>query len=180
MVASRYPRQLNELRMAVRWIRRNSYRLGVDGGRIGALGSSAGGHLAALLATRTSGSLTAGDRVGAVATWSAPLDLVRPDHASLVPMIQTFLGCRSDVCLRRRAAASPPSHVTRDDPSMLIVNSDEELVALGHARHMAARLSMAGVTHKLWVLPGSRHATMYTATALGPSIEFLRRWLRRA
>jgi len=54
--------------------------------------------------------LTAGDRVGAVATWSAPLDLVRPDQASLVPMIQTFLGCRSDVCLRRRAAASPASH----------------------------------------------------------------------
>jgi hypothetical protein len=68
--------------------------------------------------------------------------------------------------------------VTRDDPPMLIVNSDEELVPLGHARHMAARLSMAGVTHRLWVLPGGRHATMYTATALGPSIDFLRRWLR--
>jgi acetyl esterase len=101
-----YPRQPNELRIAVRWIRRNSYRLGVDGGRIGALGS-AGGHLAALLATRTSGNLSAGDRVRAVATWSAPPDLVRPDHASLVPMIETFLGCRSDVCLRRRDRPLP-------------------------------------------------------------------------
>jgi hypothetical protein len=106
-----------------------------------------------------------------------PVDLVRPDHAPLAPAIEMFLGCPPETCPRRRAAASPTSHVTADDPPMLIVNSEQEFVPLEEARGMAARLSTARVRHRLWILPGTRHATVYTMTALGPSIDFLRRWL---
>jgi acetyl esterase/lipase len=162
----------------VRWIRRNADRLGVDRRRIGALGSSAGGHLVALLGVRTRGRLSAADRVRAVVTWSDPLDLVRPGESSLVPAIETFLGCPAEWCPHRGAAASPPTHVTSDDPPMLIINSETELVPLEHARGMAARLATAGVAHSLWFLPGTSHATGYTTTALGPSIDFLQRSLR--
>jgi hypothetical protein len=88
-----------------------------------------------------------------------------------------FLGCPPQICPRRRAAASPTSHVTADDPPMLIVNSAQELVPLEPPHGMAARLPTAGVTHRPWILPGTRHATVYTTAALGPSIDFLRRWL---
>jgi acetyl esterase len=173
-----FPKQLSELRRAVRWMRRNADRLGVDARRIGALGSSAGGHLVALLGVRSNGRLSAGDRVAAAVTWSAPLDLARPGEASLAPAIETFLGCSIEGCARRAAAASPAIHVTADDPAMLIVHSDEELVPLEHALGMAADLAKVGVRHRLMTFPGRRHAMAYAGAALGPSIDFLRRRLR--
>jgi acetyl esterase/lipase len=70
-----FPAQPRQLRQAVRWIRRSSDRFELDPRRIGAMGSSAGGHLVSLLGTDGRGSLRTGARVRAVATWSAPLDL---------------------------------------------------------------------------------------------------------
>ena len=48
--ASRFPACLHDCRAAVRWLRRRGPELGLDAARIGAVGSSSGGHLAALLA----------------------------------------------------------------------------------------------------------------------------------
>lgn len=46
-----YPRQLREMRAAVRFIRRNAWRFRADPARVGALGISAGAHLVALAGT---------------------------------------------------------------------------------------------------------------------------------
>jgi acetyl esterase len=173
-----FPRQSRELGAAVRWVRHNAAHFSVDPARIGALGSSAGAHLAALHALSGPGPLGTGARVRAVAAWSGPFDLTRLERPALFPAVETFLGCGMAVCGRRVAAASPIEHVSPGDPPMLIVSSDDELVPLGQARAMAARLASARVPHALWVLPGARHGTEYTATALRPSIAFLRRRLR--
>jgi acetyl esterase/lipase len=68
--------QVEDARAAVRWIRANAGAYGVDPARIGAFGSSAGGNLALLLGLLGEGPLDAGDRVAAVAEWSAPTDLL--------------------------------------------------------------------------------------------------------
>jgi len=173
-----FPRQLRELRAAVRWVRRNAARFGVDPARIGALGSSAGAHLVGLLGVHARGPLDAGARVAAVSTWSAPFDLTRTGDPGLASAVETFLGCAGP-CESRRAAASPTAHVSPDDPPMLLLSSEHELVPLAHSELMAARLAAAGVPHRLWVIPGSAHGTDYTAIALAPSIEFLGRRLGR-
>src|SRR5581483_12164402 len=46
-----FPDQLDDVQRAIRWIRANASRYGVDPNRIGAIGASAGGHLVALLGT---------------------------------------------------------------------------------------------------------------------------------
>lgn len=173
-----FRRQPAELSLAAGWIRRNAGRFGVDPTRLGALGSSAGGHLVALLAMANRGPLRAGARVRAAVTWSAPFDLVRPEQPGLAPAIDSFLGCALRPCALRRAVASPVNHATPDDPPLLIVNSARELVPIGQATEMAGRLRLAGVAHRLWILPGRRHARSYSTTALGPSIDFLRSRLR--
>ena len=47
----RFPQQLLDARQAVRFVRENCVKFGIDKNRIAAMGSSAGGHLAALLCT---------------------------------------------------------------------------------------------------------------------------------
>lgn len=47
---SRFPIQLLDARRAMRYVRANAEKYGIDPNKIGAMGSSAGGHLAALLA----------------------------------------------------------------------------------------------------------------------------------
>jgi acetyl esterase/lipase len=172
-----FPTQLRELRGALRWVRRHGPRYGADPRRLGALGSSAGGHLVALLGVTRTATSPAVPGLQAVVSWSAPFDLSSPDAPALAPAIASFLGCASDTC-PARAAASPLTHVTGDDPPMLIVASEGEFVPIEQARSMAARLREAGVTYRLSVLSGSAHGIDYADVALAPSVDFLRRRLR--
>ena len=172
-----YPAQLRQLRSAVRWARRTSRRFGLVRRRIGALGTSAGGHLVGLLATKGRGPLTKGPRVSAVATWSAPLDLAPLLETRMATSINTLLGCLSDPCPDRAVAASPITHVSADDSPLLLVNSRDELVPASQARRMADRLSAAGVLHRVQLLRGSAHAMGYADRAIERTIGFLRRRL---
>lgn len=53
VVPNRFPLQLLDARRAVRFVRANAEKFGVDKDKICAMGSSAGGHLTALLSTYT-------------------------------------------------------------------------------------------------------------------------------
>jgi acetyl esterase/lipase len=177
--AAGYPRQLDELHATVRWIRRAAGRLGVDRRRIGALGSSAGGHLASLLATTGDGPLHAGTRIAAAVAWSPPLDLpALAGHRLLGPAATLLLGCPPDACPGRWAAASPLAHATPDDPPLMLVNSRREMVPAAQSEAMADRLSAASVPHELRLLEGSRHGREFADHVLADSVAFLRRWLR--
>jgi acetyl esterase len=178
-LAAGHPRQLDELRATVRWLRRDARRLGIDRRAIGAIGSSAGGHLASLLATRGEGRLDRGARIAAAVAWSPPVDLpALADHRVLGPAATLLLGCPAAACADRWADASPLTHVTPDDPPLLLVNSRDELVPATQAEAMAARLAAAAVPHELWLLDGGAHGREYAGTALARSVAFLWRWLR--
>lgn len=174
-----YPRQPRELRAAIRFVRRNARRFRVDPRRVGALGFSAGAHLVALVGVTGRGPLTRGGRLGAVASWSGPLDLRTADLRRVLGFeVDEFLGCRS--CPGRAAAASPIANISPDDPPTMVVNSSDELIPVSQARRMARRLRGAGLRAPLWVLPGNLHAPLFASTVMQPTIEFLRRNLRRS
>lgn len=178
--AAGFPRQPLQLGAAVRWVRRNADRIGVDPRRIGALGSSAGGHLAALLATSGEGPLSRGERVGAVVAWSPPVDLpALGGHHLLAPAATQFVGCRLDACPERWRDASPLEHVSADDPPLLIANSLREMIPVTQVERMAARLDSARVPHELLLLEGHRHGRDYQRLVMDSSLAFLRTWLRR-
>ena len=48
---AKFPANIQDCKAAVRWLRANADQYGIDSSKIAAIGSSAGGHLAALLAT---------------------------------------------------------------------------------------------------------------------------------
>lgn len=170
--------QLADLRAALGWAEDNAASFGADRRRIGALGTSAGGHLAALLAT-TAGPRTApgAGALRTVATWSAPLDLATLRPGQLRRLAVTFAGCQRLACGGRLGIASPLAHVSPSSPPMLLVNARRELVPWRQAARMADALALDGVAHELLVVPGALHGRALAPYALAPTISFLRHWL---
>jgi acetyl esterase/lipase len=139
------------------------------------MGASAGGHLAALLGTLPDGPVAlegqrapapaspadaASARVQAVIDFYGPSDLaelseLRPKAGEAVAL---FLGGAPRDVPDRYASASPVRHVTGDDPAMLLIHGDGDLlVPLDQSRRLASALDAAGVPHRLIVVPGARH-----------------------
>ncbi len=182
-----YPTQGDQVQAAIVWARANAAQFGVDPARIGALGSSHGGELVALVALEGSGPQQTGARLMAAVTWSGPTDLVSlyalecPGSTSSCakkPEIE-YLDCFYPQCPATYVAASPVTYVDPSDPPMAIFNSANELVPVSQANELANDLTAAGVYNQLTIYPGSVHAAGYSAQALGPTIAFFETELYR-
>jgi acetyl esterase/lipase len=154
-----WPGVLDELRGAVRWIRRHATAYGLDAGRIAALGSGAGGHLALLLGTAPPVEEPGGisSRVQAVIDLYGPTGL-----ASLLASrglsndpIRLLLGGDEP---RLLDSASPLAQVSADDPPTLIFHGlDDQWVPPEQSITLADRLASHGIAHRLVLVPGARH-----------------------
>ena len=160
--APSWPAVLDDLREAVRWVRRHSGEFLVDPGRIAVMGQSSGGHLATLLATLPDekGPDGVSSRVQAVVSFYGPSDLPRLiafRHLAHEPA-RAFAGDGASGATDRSAEASPIEHVTPDDPPMLLIHgTDDVWVPLDQSVRMAESLERAGVPHSLIVVEGARH-----------------------
>lgn len=153
-----WPEALDDLREAVRWVRRHAGEFQVDPNRLAAIGSGAGGHLALLLGTARE-TLSPDDvppRVQAVVSLYGPTDLddlVR--HRRLVhDPVRTFLGDSP----AESGLASPIRQVSGESaPALLIHGTEDAWVPVEQARRLARAFSAAGVRHRLIEIPGARH-----------------------
>ena len=168
-----FPAAIEDVQAAVAWLRSppQVQHYGIDPRRIGALGGSAGGHLAAMLGTLGRGPLDSDTRVAAVVTWSALTDL----NTVPAPGFGTELyGCASSACPDIAAAASPITYVDASDAPMLLVNAtDDPITHLDQATEMNSRLQHAGVDHELLVVPGTGHSTELAPAAWNETVKYL-------
>jgi acetyl esterase/lipase len=178
-----FPAALSDVTAAVRWLRSHAARFGFEPSKIAVFGASAGGNLAALVATSGQSERTTGARVLAGVSWSGPMDLALFDRelrrGSSHPFVEDYIGCEPASCPSNYARASPVSFVDRSDPPMLIVNGSNEIVPLAQAQELAHRLGQAHVEHTLIIVKGGLHAAQYSARALTPTIRFLIKYLER-
>jgi acetyl esterase len=175
-----YPAPVEDLQTAVIWIRAHGSEFGVDPGRLGAIGESAGGHLAALLAVLGSGARDTGSRIAAAVSLSGPMDLGRlvtdvgntrlSDGMTGREAIEQFLGCRAAACAGPLREASPLTYVDGSDAPMLLANSTREVIPLSQATEMAGALREANVPVRLIEVPGSAHGA-YSLLAPVPGSE---------
>ncbi|NQX12601.1 alpha/beta hydrolase [Microbacteriaceae bacterium VKM Ac-2855] len=175
--AAVFPAQLDDVTAAADWLRTNADSYGVDPDRIAAFGGSAGGNLASLLGTTTSG-------IAAVIDLSGPTDLTAEGMADDDPAIgiaaavRTYLGCADLAACPAASAASPIAQVDAGDPPFFIAHSESERVALSQSQGFADALTDAGVDVQFEVQPGSLHSiAMLNDTLRGQIVDFLHREL---
>ncbi|MGR2752721.1 alpha/beta hydrolase fold domain-containing protein [Agromyces arachidis] len=166
---ARYPAQVDDVAAAVAWLREPAQveRFGIDPGRIGVFGGSAGGHLAALLGTLGDGPLDEGSRVAAVAELSGPVGIsaaeLEADAASawLRGIVGEFLGCdpmAADDACPQAIEASATAHVDPSDPPFLIAHAADEVIPVSQSERLAATLRASAVPAELAIVPGDAHS----------------------
>ena len=178
-----FPAALEDVQAAVRFIRAHAARYHVDPRRLGAVGGSSGGHLAALLATWGEGSTDVGARVRVALSWSGPMDLeplLHDPNGELVSIVETFLGCSSSpACAAKARLASPITHVDPSDGAFYLTNAVDEIIPASQARQMASALARADLPHEMTLLTSGHHGLNAAASYKGfdPAFAFLTQWI---
>ena len=189
---AQWPSQINDCYAAVRWVRNNAAKYGLDGAHIGAWGSSAGGHLVALMGTRPfDGDESTSSRVQAVCDWFGPSELMTmpPNNVGNGRTAEDvaksngakLLGATVREFPKLAADASGIDHVTPDDPPFLIMHGDmDPAVPIEQSQKMHARLVNAGVSSRLHIVEGAGHGGKQFSTAESRSIvaRFFQRTLK--
>jgi acetyl esterase/lipase len=173
-----WPAQIEDAKAAVRWLRANAARFRLDPDRIGVFGSSAGGHIAAVLGT--SGGVAAlegvghgnaqfSSRVKVVVDLYGPTDLLKMEEQKLpcgipfsgnAPFMppSLLIGCPIQECKEKTNAASPMSYVTRDDPPFLILQGMLDcLTPWKQSVLLHEALEAGGVDSQLVLIPNGEH-----------------------
>ncbi len=171
----RHPAMIQDLQRAIRYVRANAEKWGLDPNRIGVMGSSAGGHLAATALTR----FDAGDPVAPDPVERASS---KPDLGVLCyPVItmgpdthqgskQNLLGDNADPGLVERL--SNEKQVTPDTPPVFIFHTAEDpAVKVENALEFAAALRRHGVPFALHVYTRGSHGIGLGSAQWNPEIR---------
>jgi acetyl esterase/lipase len=191
-----FPAQLHDCKAAIRWLRAHENDYGYDAARIGVVGASAGGHLAALLGTTGGiaelegniGAVGPSSRVNAVVDFFGPTDLLQMskfpsklDHDGPDSPESQLIGTPVQQNPAKAERANPIRYITADDPPFLIVHGDQDpLVPLNQSTLLSDALRRAGVPAELRILRGGGHGgTLFTSPDVLDSVSgFLRKHLR--
>jgi acetyl esterase/lipase len=182
-----FPAQINDAKAAVRWLRANAAKYGLDPDHIGAWGASAGGHLVALLGTTAGakdlegpgGNETQSSRVQAVVDWYGPTDFLtvgaKDTRANLI-------GGDAQSHKEQAVKASPITYVSKDAAPFLIMHGDQDqTVPISQSEAFAAALKKAGADVTFIVIKGGKHGGVLFANAqtMKPIEDFFAKHLGR-
>jgi acetyl esterase/lipase len=179
----KHPAQVDDVRRVVRWVRANAPTYGIDPERVGVVGISAGGHLAAALAVRAPRRGDELDRFRGQAEVVVSLNGVtdlRQGGPSNPPLEGAYHDLAGDDP-KARADVSPITHVGRDSsPVLFVVGDQDTLVPNAQSTTMADALTKAGVESRVITIKGAGHGIFPDGSppAREAAIEFLGRHLK--
>jgi acetyl esterase/lipase len=194
---ARFPAQIHDIKAAIRFLRSRGHEFGLDTTRVGIIGSSAGGHLAALVGV-TKGHAELEGREGPHVDQSSRVDAIVSFYGASnlqsilgqstefglgvrVPALQLLLGGLPDKHPALAKLASPVAHVDGKDPPLLLIHGDADpQMPLAQSQEFHAEYQKAKLASELIILPGAKHggAEFYDEARLRLVAAFLRRHLR--
>jgi len=158
-----FPAQIHDCKAAVRWLRANAAKYGLDAAHFGAWGSSAGGHLVALLGTTAGvkdfegpgGNSNQPSRVQAVVDWYGPTDFLT---VGLKETRTRLLGGEPQSNKEKAIKASPITYVSKDAAPFLIMHGDKDrTVPISQSETFARALKQAGAEVTFVVVKDAGH-----------------------
>jgi acetyl esterase/lipase len=184
---AKWPAQIQDCKLAVRWLRANSQKFGVDQNRIGVWGESAGGHLVACLGTMADekefegngGWPDASSAVQAVVDFYGPTDFIDPGHYSpqAIDLTEKLFGVPHAQNPDLWKSGSPLAYVKAGDPPMLLIHGDADtLVPIAQSIVFDAALTKAGVPHQFVTVKNGTHGFgAAPGTTIDPSRDEINR-----
>ena len=164
-----WPAQVHDCKAAIRWLRANAAKYHLDPERIGVIGSSAGGHLVAMLGTSGGNKSLEGDvgpypgtssRVQCVVDQFGPTDFLAMGggHNAAYSPESELIGGALQANKDKARAASPISYVSAHAPPFLIIHGDRDpLVPFNQSELLHAALKKAGVECLFVRVEGAGH-----------------------
>jgi len=171
---ARFPGQVHDIKAALRFLRAQAPRYGYDATRIGILGESSGGHLAALVGT-TNGHrelegtlgehLDASSDVHAIVSYFGAANLTTILAQSTpygvgvrTPALKTLLGGLPEENEALARLASPVFQVDAGDPPLLLLHGDQDpQMPINQSHELEGAYEKAGLDAKLVVVHGAGH-----------------------
>ena len=170
---AKFPAAVEDCKAAVSYLRWKAPKLGLDPDRFGVWGSSAGGHLVAMLGTTNDVldfdthpvTKMASPTVQAVCNWFGPTDFLRMndvtggiDHDSPDSPESLFMGFPIQQHPEKVQRANPITYVSPSDPPMLIMHGDNDQSVIYNQSELLYRaLQKAGVESHLHRVKGGGH-----------------------
>ena len=169
-----FPAQIEDVKAAVRWLRANAETYRLDPNRFAAWGSSAGGHLVAMLGTtgdiaefEVGENLKVSSRIQVVVDYFGPTDFLQMDAHSLPDGLvhdapdspeSQLVGGPIQEHKDRVARANPITYVSKDDCPFLIIHGDrDKLVPYHQSVLLKDALEAAGVPVAFYKVEGGGH-----------------------
>ena len=182
-----FPAAIEDVRAAVRYLRDRAEDYGYDPNRVAAVGSSAGAHLAALLATAADPAAGQEDlmdapsaKVQAAVVIAGPTDTeseqARAESRTPDNNYALFLGGSYDEVPDRYAAASPAHWATTDAPPLLLVGEG----TMDSFAGLTGKLDKLGVSYDAFLLTGGIHGEWQWEPWFTPTMERIETFLDRA
>lgn len=191
-----FPAQIHDCKAAIRWLRANAGQHGYSTTKVGVSGSSAGGHLAALVGTSgdvkklegtVGGNLDHSSRVDAVVDFYGATDFVlrsktQPHRANEEgSVVYRLLGGGADKKVELAKQASAAFHASKDDPPFLVFHGGRDrTVLIDQSERINEVYTTAGLPIALHVLKDSGHGgkEFYAGERRGLIRAFLAKHLR--
>ena len=173
-VDERFPAQVHDIKAAIRYLRTHAARHRLDPARFAVAGSSAGGHLAALVGVSGGHDALEGDAnnggqvpsgVRAIVSFYGASNLQTilsqstPHGLSVrVPALQLLLGGQPEQKAQLAWLASPIAHVDRNDPPLMLIHGDQDpQMPIEQSYELRDAYRAAGVDVELIVVAGGKH-----------------------
>ena len=162
-----FPAAIMDCKAAVRFLRAHAQTLGINSDKIGAIGSSAGGHLAALLATSygvqglegNGGYSAFSSQIQAVVPMGAQTDFLseRNRQVSEERLIwKQYMGGTQEEKLDAYRLASPIEHLNLGDPPCLIISAEKDDESTRGAK-FRKRMKELGISSEIEIIQGAPH-----------------------